>query len=298
MTEKQFMNEVAQRLGTAQQTEGFDIRCQIFTKNNNTQRYGILLQKENEMVTPTIFLERYYQNYLQEQTSVDEVAHHIVDILEDVKSHARQYQSLSLQFTDCQDNIIYRLISKEMNEALCEEIPYIPFLDLMISFCVVVNYTDQGVETIKITNELMNQWGITTAELYQLAEENTPRIFPAKIQLLSELLQKQLNLQDEDEVEDELRVPMIILGNKAGVYGASTILYPGVVEELADKWNGNLYVLPSSVHEFIILPEQNENSLEELSAIVQHINKDYVIQEEILSNRAYFYNKDEKKFSY
>ncbi len=296
MTEKQFMYEVAERLGALRQTKGLDIRCQVFTKNNNTKHYGIVLQQDNERVTPMIFLEHYYENYLQEQMSVDETVKQIMEMLEPVKKHARQYQSLSLQFAECQDKIIYRLISKEMNENLCEKIPYIPFLDLMISFCVVVNYSDSGVETIKVTNDLMNEWGVTTSELYRLAEENTPRIFPAKIQFLSELLQKHLELPDQKETSDELKIPMIIMGNEAGVYGASTILYPNAVEHIANELNANLYILPSSVHEFIILPETDGNSLDELADMVQRINKDYVKEEEILSDQAYFYNKNQKKF--
>ena len=86
------------------------------------------------------------------------------------------------------------------------------------------------------------------------------------------------------------------MGNEAGVYGASTILYPNAVEHIANELNANLYILPSSVHEFIILPETDGNSLDELADMVQRINKDYVKEEEILSDQAYFYNKNQKKF--
>lgn len=296
MTEKQFMHEVADRLGNAEQAEGFDIQCRIFTKNNNTKRYGIVLQQDGEKVTPTIFLEQFYENYVQKETSIDEVVHHIVGILEQVKDHVRQYHTLSLQFKDCRDKIVYRLISKNMNEDLWEQIPYIPFLDLMISFCVVVGYSDNGVETMRITNEQMAQWDVSTAELYRLAEVNTPRIFPAKTGLLFDMLKKYLNIPDGQKLDANLNIPMILLGNEAGVYGASAILYPGVVEKIAKEQNANLFILPSSVHEFIIIPETDKNSLEELSAIVQNINARYVSREEILSNQAYFYKKDEKKF--
>lgn len=296
MTEKQFMHEVAEQLGNERQAEGFNIQCRVFTKNNNTKRYGLVLQQDREKVTPTIFLQPFYENYVRDKTSIEDVAHHIAGILEQVTGQARQYQALSFQFTDCRDRIVYRLISKTMNEDLCEQIPYIPFLDLMISFCIVIGYSESGVETMRITNDQMQQWNVSTAELYRLAEKNTPRIFPARVEPLYDVLQKYLDIPDGQEPDDELILPMILIGNEAGVYGASVLLYPGLVEELAEEQGSDLFILPSSVHEFIVIPGADKNSLGELSAIVQDINAKYVCREEILSDRAYLYKRDEKKF--
>lgn len=292
MTEKQFMNEVANRLLDLEQTRGMDIQCQTLMKNNDTKRHGIILQQKDNMVSPTIFLDRYYQQYLHEQISVEEVADCIVHILEKVKDDSKKFSSLSLNYEDCKDKIIYRLISKTKNVSIRDKIPFIPFLDLMITFYIVIGYTETGVETLKITNELMSDWNMTTADLFRLAEENTPSIFPARVESMTQMLERYLKMPEDKFVD----LPMIVIGNEAGVYGASTLLYPHIVEDLAEKIDSDFYALPSSVHEFIIVPGKDETSLNEYSELVKHINENYVDREEILSDHAYYYDRKEKKF--
>jgi len=118
----------------------------------------------------------------------------------------------------------------------------------------------------------MEKWGVTTAELYRLAEENSPRMFPAEICSLSDLL---FGILAEDEMpmnEDDI-TPMLILTNNAGVNGASVILYPNLIQNLAMKLEANLYVLPSSIHEILVIPAEEEERLESLSTMVENINK-------------------------
>ena len=62
------------------------------------------------------------------------------------------------------------------------------------------------------------------------------------------------------------------------------------------KIHSDFYALPSSVHEFIIVPGQDQTSLNEYSELVKNINENYVDREEILSDHAYYYDRKEKKF--
>ena len=89
---------------------------------------------------------------------------------------------------------------------------------------------------------------------------------------------------------------MLVLSNEYNINGASVLLYPDLIHNLAQKYRKNLYILPSSIHELILIPDNEGNSLSVLSEIVRDINCRHVQREEILSDTAYYYDRSEKRF--
>ena len=98
--------------------------------------------------------------------------------------------------------------------------------------------------------------------------------------------------------EEDLDCPMIIASNAAGVYGAAVLLYPDEIQKLANHLKANLYILPSSIHELVIVPEKRKLPMEDLSAMVCQINRDHVCPEEVLSDKAYLYDRANDQFHY
>lgn len=91
------------------------------------------------------------------------------------------------------------------------------------------------------------------------------------------------------------KIKMYVLSNKLKNYGAACIAYPYILDMLAGVLKENFYVLPSSVHEVIIVPESSQIRQSELERMVREINETQVPEEEILSNHAYFYYAQEGK---
>lgn len=81
---------------------------------------------------------------------------------------------------------------------------------------------------------------------------------------------------------------MYIATNQNKTYGAGILLYDGLLDTVAEKL-GNFYVLPSSVHELIIVPEKFGHPFE-LKQMVEEINGAEVPAEEILSDKCYCYD--------
>ena len=95
----------------------------------------------------------------------------------------------------------------------------------------------------------------------------------------------------------ENEIPMYIMSNPIKMNGAATMAYPGVIRNFAETIRKNLYVIPSSIHELIIMPaEDGSLSLSKLSDMVKEINENHVKEEEILSDCAYYYDHKEKSF--
>ena len=139
MTKEQFMEQVTEEIRQKSSQVDLDISCGIFLKNNDTTRHGIVLKKRDEFISPTVYVDGFYQDFLRKKKTIPEVAQKVLEALEKVKEHAELYQDFSVEFEDCRDKIIYRLISYDRNRNYLETVPYLPFLNLAIVFNVVCN---------------------------------------------------------------------------------------------------------------------------------------------------------------
>ncbi|MCH5265003.1 MAG: hypothetical protein J1F02_03825 [Lachnospiraceae bacterium] len=300
MTENTFIQKVMEVLRERFSPEEYEIHEDVFTKNNDTRRHGIVMKKKGEIISPTIYVDSYYKDYLDKKMTIPEIAEQISGVWQRIREHASQYNSLTLDFEFCREKVIYRLVSRERNSQLLQKIPYIPFLNLAITFQLVCNISEQGIETLRISNELMDKWGVSTRTLVTLAEKNTPRLFPPKVDSLTNLLLQYFELAEhflpEQEGAPDPTASMLILSNECSINGATTLLYPDMIHNLAEKYQKNLYILPSSIHELILIPDDNAESLSELTKLVRDINQRHVQKEEVLSDTAYYYDRNEKRF--
>lgn len=86
-------------------------------------------------------------------------------------------------------------------------------------------------------------------------------------------------------------IPMIVVSNKTGHYGASTICDMEILDGLAKDYESNLLIIPSSIHECIVIPtNQLDMDVEEVTEIVKAVNTTEVPEEEILSDHVYIFN--------
>lgn len=257
------------------------------------------MKKRDEFISPTIYVDGLYQDFLRKKKTISEAADKVLEVLEKIKVHAEQYKDLSVEFDDCRDSIIYRLVSYERNESYLKSVPYLPFLNLAIVFSIVCNISESGLETITVTNELMEKWQTDTKELIGLAEENTPRLLPVTVDSLASVLTQYIGLADNAGISENPQIPhpMLLLSNAAGVNGAAVMLYPDVIHHLAMQYDSNLYILPSSIHEIIVVPDEKAGTKDELSEMVKDINEKHVCREEVLSDTAYYYDREKKRFS-
>lgn len=107
---------------------------------------------------------------------------------------------------------------------------------------------------------------------------------------------KEWKLELEEDLTNEEKMDMIVVSNELGINGASVVLYDGVIEEIANKYESDLYLLPSSIHEMIVVPVGEDDLQKTFSSMVDNINQRYVAEDEILSDRVYTYRREEKKF--
>lgn len=258
------------------------VSVQDVTKNNNLKLKGLTILKSGHSIAPTIYLEPYYEEYYQGFKSLDSVLCEIASYYETAESGiCRQFDFMLLQ----EQYIICSIVSKIENEAFLIDIPHVTICE---DFALIFKYyipskSNEGCGTITITDSLAEMYGLSTEKLLELALVNTPKLLPVKFNSMFELLDDSflLNLLDEEIV------PMYVLTNKQNIQGAATLLYPETRELLLKKFDGDLILFPSSIHEWIILPADKIDDFSDLSEMVQSANETSVSTTEKLGEKAY-----------
>lgn len=191
--------------------------------------------------------------------------------------------------------ILFQVINARQNRRLLEQVPHELYLDLALVFFYMEEGGDCRKKIYLFHNEQMGQYGITKEELKAWAMENTPRLLPVSFHSIQEVI-REFQLGEEAR-EGAEQIPMYILTNVKMFFGAACMFYPRVLASIGNAVQDDFYILPSSIHECIILPASSDYTREELEKIVCEVNVTQVPEQEILSNHVYFYQKDTREIS-
>ncbi|WP_092476628.1 DUF5688 family protein [[Clostridium] polysaccharolyticum] len=276
----------------------YTIRVNEVTKNNNVHLNGIILKQEGQKVTPNIYLNGYYEKY-EEQKDFEAICKEIWNTYQQALQEADgEALQLDLTWENQKGQIVFRLINYEENQRLAAKIPYIRFLDLAVTFYSLVKLEDDTVSMLPISNAIMEHWQADVKCLLQHAMKNTPSHFPLVFSTLEEVIQKLAGPEmiEKVKISDEEHVTMYVVTNQQGINGAAVMLYQEEFHELAEKLGGRVYILPSSIHEVILLPFEEEIDVEKLLELVQEVNQNQVPVEEVLSSHIYLYDSEMRSF--
>lgn len=302
------VNSMKERFG-----DEYDVMLKEIVKNNHVMLNGLVIVNKSRNVSPTIYIDIFWDAY-RTGISYDR----IIDRIEQIYRRDTPQDSIDMDFfTDFEsvrDRICYEIINAKENEELLEDIPHVPFLDLAICFYYAYSNAELGEGTILIHNPHVEMWGIAAEQLMDIAKENTPRIFPWECVSMENIMSEfdddeafQLSGADENSgeggnnIKEEMdafleNTPMHVLSNSKKMHGSVCLLYPGVIEELAEKYGESLYILPSSIHEVILLADRGKDRVDDLKEMIHVINETQVEPEDILSDSLYYFDRIEKSF--
>lgn len=290
MTYNQFLNYVKeQSVYEFDHPEEYKASINHVIKNNSVELDGICLHRAGDTLSPTVYLNHFYEEYL-EGRPLHSILSEIAATLSCEVPELEVNTSLYDNYDAIRHQIIFRLVNYERNEELLTSCPYLPFCDLAITFRWLVHSDSSGIASALITNKEMELWNITLEELYQTASINTRRLFPATIQpiqqLLSEYLDKDADIQELlDQTPDELQ--LFILSNEPRINGSTSMIYDGILADFAKKIKKDLYILPSSIHEVLLMPATKEIEEQALLNLVRDANRTVVGLPDILSDSIY-----------
>ena len=267
------------------------------TKKVNTDMtsLSVIPTWADDTLVPTIHLNKAYMAY-QNGKDLDELLSDIANIIKESYDNVKDRpKTPDISHID-EDMIYFQLINTDSNKDLLESGPHREFHDMSIIYRLLYNRSEDGVESIRITNDLMDSWGVDEERLFELASENTKELFKPRIQTMNEVMMGFFGGEMEDmdpEMMDDLfeSNPLWLVSNDICVNGATMMVYDDVLTDLANRMGDDLYILPSSLHEFLAVPV-SEIDPSELSNMVQDINFEHVNEEDRLSNQVFSYDRN------
>ena len=264
---------------------------------------GLTLRLPHTNVSPTIYINYMYEEYLDTDFNyvLTKAAKVYADAMEDKDDIS---VSSLIEDENIKEKIVFQIINTEQNREMLENMPHREFLNLSIIYRMVVDMdVEHGVSSAMITNVLAEKYKLDENELFKLAAENTKRLFPPIITPMSDIISRMFADSDMSSIAMDTMLDdipsdeqMFVISNMRGVNGAVSILYEDVLHNLAEKLDNDLYILPSSIHECILISAKHGNPYE-LAQMVTQINMSEVKLSERLSNQVYHYDKDLRKIS-
>lgn len=298
MSYEQFVERVEEKL-KGRLDGGRTLYVREATKNNGKERKGVVFCEPGVNVSPTIYLEEYYERY-QQGCSLEQVADQIMSLYSHVRMQHSWEGEFVTKYVNVRPRLIYQLISRERNRELLLQVPHFPCLDLAIVFHVLVDMKEEDrIATMLVRNEHLKWWRVTREEIYREACANTQKLLPERFTTLYALLAGSGEGADalEKEPGEEPGCSMYVLSNCIRNFGAAAVLYRNVLKNIGKYLEEDFYVLPSSVHEVIIVPDSSAPSWQETAAIVKEINETQVREEEVLSDVPYHYRREEDRLA-
>lgn len=289
--------EVERRTG-----DNYRVRLNDVRKNNGIVLRGLTVMQDDSNISPTIYLNNYYEEYINGRATLVNVVNDVMDTYNRNKVNQSVDMRYFLNYESVKQSVVYKLINTEKNKELLEDIPHIEFLDLSIVFQCMIAQEELGTASILIHNVHLKLWDVSVEKLYQAAKENTQRLQEYEIKTMADVLCEIMEAENPEEFDDEDyraelsdSVPMYVLSNKSRVEGAACMLYPNLIRDFADAIGSSFYIIPSSIHELLLLPIGYDEESGEIKSMIREINDTQVSTEEILSYSLYFYDREEGK---
>ncbi len=187
--------------------------------------------------------------------------------------------------------VLYQLMNYKRNQFMLSALPHIRYLDMAIVFSYQEEGCDDPERRFLVTEPIRGKWGLSVQELEDLAAYHTPRLLPVSFQSVSGMINAVAEHLPFAEQVGKPQIPMSVLTNQRKLYGAAVILYPRVLWAVSQTFQDDLYIIPSSIHECLILPSSAPYSLQQLETMVQSINHTQIPLSEVLSEHVYVYRR-------
>ncbi|MDE6602545.1 MAG: hypothetical protein K2K90_10385 [Lachnospiraceae bacterium] len=276
----------------------FQIKKQTVTKNNSVKLTGITVVKGEADIGSCVYLEAFYREYETDGMRLEEIVDEVYRLIVKNEEETLDFDIAGFKrWETVRGNVYAKLINMEQNKELLGKIPHRIFMDLaVVYYAVARDHAQKDIGTILIYNGHMEMWGQEEENLYRTAMINMraegDADFAAIETVIKHIAPGITFPTASSSVSWDTR--MYILTNRRKRFGAAEILDKKTLRMIADRVGDGFIVLPSSLHETIVLPPKAKSEYERLADMVRAVNDTQVDVEERLSCHVYAYSRDEE----
>lgn len=266
-----------------------EVRMLKIMRNNGCELDGLTIVRKGCPGSPTIYLNGYY-NQFEAGRSIVSITREVLNTYESGREKLESMAGIFNDFEEIKKRVAYKLVNYEKNKELLQDVPHKRFMNLAVVFYCLIERESNYNATALIHNSHLGLWGVSESEIYSLARKNTPNLLPYRITRIDEVV----DIPKDSCREDDM---MYILTNDSGINGAASLLYDGVIDEFAERFAADVIVIPSSVHEVLLVPLKEEYDVSELNMLVKEVNNTIVDEEETLADNVYIYRRKNRIFT-
>ncbi len=290
MTYQEFKETIYSSI-VARCDQSAEVHISTFTKNNDVQLDGLVIYDRDNPVSPTLYLNDFYP-MITKGMSIEEVTDRIFLTYQKAKKDSIFDPNMLADFSLVKDKIIFKLVNQKSNTSLLMDVPYLEYLDLAIVFAIMIPIHDE-LGTILVRNSFLEDWQVTKEDLFEFAKVNTYQLLQPEITPIESILTDMLPAEEKELFGDLTPAyPMYVFTNEKRIAGAGVICYPDLLKHFSESLDCDFYILPSSIHEVIVIPMLSSMDINSLTEMVQQVNATQVAPEEILSDHAYYYLRE------
>ena len=233
---------------------GKDTTVEIRTVDKMNETYDALTVKpEDSIIGVNLNATSLYKEF-EAGTSYDSIVEKSADIAVNALENRPEFNVDAFKDYDrMKDTLAIEVVSAERNAELLETVPHKNIEDMAVVYRFVLGESAEGTGTILVTNQMLDNYGITAEQLHQDAILNAPEIRPVVIQGMGEVLAKQMGVDDLAMLG--LNIPpeqeqMFVASVEGNVHGAGVIAYQDFMDKASERvGGGSFFILPSSIHE-------------------------------------------------
>ena len=274
---------------------------QIFTKHTdklNSSYETLMAQQEGVPCGVCINMNAVFAEVMK-GNPYDAVLDQVINAVVTGIEQAPAYDAEELMdYEKMKDKLCVEVVSAERNALVLSDVPHRTMEDMAVVYRVQVDKNEDGRSTFLVTNHLMEVFGVTPEQLHEDAMRNSPEIRPIVIAGMREVLADTNNPEIMDYLETHESEPevMYVATVPDRISGAGVVAYQNFMDEAAERLGGDFYILPSSVHELILLPDDGKMDYRELTSMVEMVNNTQVEPEDRLTYNVYHYDSKEHVF--
>ncbi|MDO4961025.1 MAG: DUF5688 family protein [Eubacteriales bacterium] len=255
---------------------------------------GLTVTPAEQNVGMNLNLNQLY-GQMERGESYDSVISRAVDQAEHFISDVPRFNVAELSSYETAKELLFvDVVGTKVNAEMLSRVPHTELEDISMVYRMQVEQLTDGAATVLITNDLMNRMGVTKEQLHEDALANSQIVRPATMRSMAEVMAEMMGMPPEMVPMGE---PMMyVVSTTEASHGAAAAFYPDFMDQAAKELGGNFFILPSSVHEMLFLPDNGNMKSAELKDMVTSINADVVSPEDRLTDSVYHYDAAERIF--
>ena len=294
LTFKDFAEALTEKLQEHYEYASVNLRENV--KNNGLKLTGVEIREGSTNITPVIYLNSFYENYMQGEADVDGIFNAIRIMYEQSRYEEAVNVDWVENWEEVKNKVFYQLINAERNAERLKDTPHVNFLDLAYIFKIVVAKTERGTATVTVNNEIAENWGKDVSEIMQEANKNQTKLTGAiKVSGLDNVLSEIAEEMQDENIQElishvDTPIQMLVATNSSNQYGAYVGFKKDILKGLSKKTKTDIAILPSSIHECLLTPLTKEIDKDFLKDMPRYVNESTLEPQDVLSNNVYIYN--------